>query len=692
MTMLITALFASGTSTLVSCKDSESDDIQEVNNNVAKLDADLAKKIADLQTQIGNIKSCTCDQDAFNTLKNDLAALQGQFSSSSTTWNEQIAALNNAIKNLPADDTSWKAILDQLQNKTIPALQKAAMNNEAAIKDLNGKTSQNADDIKKLDGKTAANSEAIKQLSAQIDSLKSFAVDLSASLVTNAIVQGTYTPAAGSLTLPLDIQSNMLVTYYGENLNGSFPFPTNNPARFYNVSDASNLSPEDVSGVSKVTIADGTLLDGDGAVGNAGTVYVTLNPNTVDASGVQFSLQNSRGESSSVTLTSAAKSDDLLTWGYTRAAADNNFYAVKATLSKDDIEKVKVSLNTTNLKAAVKRYLNDRSENNSSLKALARQIIKFVYDNMDTDLPRLALTTEFGLADKKAKNVSEMNILATAYKPLGFGALDNIDDASHVPGIGTAEKYMVDFINSVKLNAITIKSDVLAKVTKVDELGKITANGDGTYSIAMTATGTDAKGNIAQGEATGTATASQLSDLLSTVVENPTSDLNAAIEAYNNNLVSVNDLRKEINTDLNYNIKLDNAKTSALNKMSSYLDNLNERYSYWFNRIKRSALKPCMLFIADDGAHRITAAGVTVEGTKITLVPTTYTYELIAPAYKKFIKVYSGSDVLCAQVIPGDQRAVTVDGLKSGSTYTIVYEAVDYSGKVVARKYTLRVK
>lgn len=661
-TMLIAALVASGASTLTSCKDTESDDIQEVDNNVAKLNAELTQKIADLQTQISNIKSCSCDQDALNTLKNDLASLKSLYGTDAT-WTSQIKALNDKLNSLPSDVSTWKTILDELQNTTIPALQKS----------------------------TADNAAAIKQLSDQIDTLKSFAVDLTASLVTNAIVQATYSPGAGSLSLPLDIQSNMLITYYGENTGNEFEFPTKNPKYFYNQTDADNLENEDFSNVTKTHIGT-ALLDDEGAAGNAGTLYVTVNPNTVDATGVKFSLQNSRGETSPVTLSTAAKSDDLLTWGYTRAAADNNFYAVKATIGSNDINSVKVSLNTANLKAAVKKLLTNRNETKSSLKELARQTIKFVYDNMDTDIPRLGLTTEFGLASKTAKNVSEMNILATAIKPLGFGALDNIEDASHIPGIGTAEKHLVNFINSVSLNNIKIDNANLSKVTKVNSLGKITANADGTYSIAMNVTGVDKNGNVATAETTATATKSQLTELLSTVVEDPSADLDTAIAAFNNNQVSVNDLLKEINTNLNYSIKLDNAKSSAISKMSSYLDNLNERYAYWFNRIKRSALKPCMLFEASDGAHRMTAGGVAVEGTSITLVPTTYTYELLAPAYKKYIKVYSGSDVLYNQVIPGDQRSVTVDGLKSGATYTIVYEAVDYSGKVVARKYTMKVK
>lgn len=79
-------------------------------------------------------------------------------------------------------------------------------------------------------------------------------------------------------------------------------------------------------------------------------------------------------------------------------------------------------------------------------------------------------------------------------------------------------------------------------------------------------------------------------------------------------------------------------------------------------------------------------------GSSIKLVPTSYTYSLLAPAYKKFVKVYSGSDVRYAKVISGDDYEVNVEGLKSGETYTVVYEAVDYTGKVMARKYTLNVK
>lgn len=102
----------------------------------------------------------------------------------------------------------------------------------------------------------------------------------------------------------------------------------------------------------------------------------------------------------------------------------------------------------------------------------------------------------------------------------------------------------------------------------MNSLGKITANADGTYSIAMNVTGVDKSGNIATASTTATATKSQLTELLSVMVDDPSTDLDTAIAAYNNNMVSVNSLLDEINTNLNYSIKLDNAKSSAISKMS----------------------------------------------------------------------------------------------------------------------------
>lgn len=704
---MIAALVASGSSALVSCKDTESDDIQQTNNSIASLNASLQQQIKDLQDKIAAIKSCTCDQQAFNTLKNDLEALKTKYQNDATAWMDKynkdqikwqnlidesnknwkkaIDDLQQQIKNLPADDTSWKAILDTLQNKTIPDL-------VAKDEELLGK--YNA-----LSDKEAADSLL---LSNKIAVLDDFCNDLLTSLVTNTEVQSTYSPAAGSFNFQeAGIASNTLLTYWGNNANGSYPFPTKDPAYLYTDDDEASLSNADIAG-DQTTIADGTLLDGDGAVGNAGTLYVTVNPSTA-YKGLNFSLEKTNGVSSDIKLTDEGLVDFDLKTGYTRAAENSHVRAIKATVSKDDIDKIKLTVaDKEQLKAALKKLVNERDQTKASLKELAKAAVKTVYDNLNSQ-SLYGLTTNFGLTNgttkKYAKNFGKANILTGAFQPLSFGAFDNLSNASNIPGLGYAERHLANFINSIKLQTVKVHGTDLSKVTRVNSLGKISSNSDDTYKYKLAAnlTGKKSDGTTATADGYVLLKEDQLIDLLRTVNSEAASNLTAAIEAYNNNTVDVNNMLADLNEALGYSVAVDDAKSDAISKIDSYFDKLNSRYAYWFNRVKKAALHPCMLFVGTNaqgvaGVHRLTAAGATVTGTSIKLIPTSYTYSLLAPAYKKFVKVYKDGDVRFAKVIPGDQYEVNVEGLKSGEKYTVVYEAVDYSGKVMARKYTLNVK
>ena len=663
-TLMIAALVASGSSALVSCKDTEGDDIQQTNNSIARLNADFQKQVKDLQDKIAAIKQCNCDKEAFNTLKNEVSTLQTNFADSSASWTNQFKALNEKIAKLPADNTSWEKVLDELQKTTIP----------------------------NIVAKEAADSTLLQS---QINKLNDFCDDLLGSLVTSDKIWSTYCPVVGSLNAQfLGLSANTFLTYYGNNANGEFAFPTNNTSFFYNDDEAATLTKDDLAGATTVTVPAGTLLDN-----NAGTVYITLNPSTVDLSGVKLALEKSNGDIYPLTLTNSGKVDTVFTYGYTRAGSTPfNVYAVKATLNQADLNKVKISVDATELKAAVKRLMTERDETKSSLKNLAKQSVKFVLDNMNTTQPILALTTESKIDDTSLKNVSAESFAAGAFKPLNFGAFDNLANADHIPGIGYAERHLHNFINSITLQTVKVYGTGLSTITHVNSLGKITKNADGTYKLTANVTGKQSNGTVARADGYLMLTASELTDLLNTVSTTPGSDLDKAIEAYNNNTIDVNNLLADLNESLSYSTAVDDVKAGAIGKIDTYFDNLNSRYAYWFNRVKKAALHPCMLFIGTNaqgvtGAHRLTAAGATVTGSSITLVPTSYTYNLLAPAYKKFVKVYSGSDKpLYNKVISGDTYSVNVEGLVSGKTYTVVYEAVDYTGKVMARKYALNVK
>ena len=98
-----------------------------------------------------------------------------------------------------------------------------------------------------------------------------------------------------------------------------------------------------------------------------------------------------------------------------------------------------------------------------------------------------------------------------------------------------------------------------------------------------------------------------------------------------------------------------------------------------------------------------------VNATRLSLLPTSYNAEIIAPAFKKFIAVTNvskdgvsakGGDMDCKSVLDeaNNQQSINevIDGGyngfigftgKAGYTYEILYTAVDYTGKVVVKKF-----
>lgn len=671
-TLLVAALMVPVSGAFVSCKDYESDDVQEMRN----LNAEQEKKISDLNNQITALQEkvnglhncdpstcCSALQDLVNTLSGRVTTLENK--DYTTGWQTAIENLRKEIANDYATkgDYATKAELTDQVNGLQNALNKLRLDlfagltsDSIALQDsINSKYNDLANKYNNLDGKYSQlnldltglkqNVEVSeKALNTRIDSVNSVVktvqdgiVDVIAAAVTNVIVQGAESPAVGELALPLDIQSRMLVTYYGENKNGTFAFPTRTKTYFNNSDEADELESSDITPTKRVRIAGGQLIDKDGAEGNAGYLYVTVNPSTVDATGVQFALQNSRGEESPVVIGKAAKSDKLLTYGYSRAA-DNNFYEIPATINSSNLDKLTIGVNTTEVSQAVKKLLEDRNQTKTALKELARKTAKLLYDNMDSNIPRLALATTYNLTSgentKTLKNVSEMNLLAAAFKPVGFGALDNANISS-APGLERAENLIVRYFNGLNADIHTI--------------GLIQMNSDGRYTVVS-------NGN--------------------------TLDVTDLIKSLNADLEDVNNMITELKGDL------------SASSVTGYLDRANDLFVKWFNRGIGAALKPVLLINPQGGkdAHRVTAAGLTVKAGNYTLVPTTWTYELIAPAYKKYVKVYSGSESpVFDSVIDGDVREVPVT-LQSGKTYTVVYEAVDYTGMVEARKYTITVE
>ena len=155
---------------------------------------------------------------------------------------------------------------------------------------------------------------------------------------------------------------------------------------------------------------------------------------------------------------------------------------------------------------------------------------------------------------------------------------------------------------------------------------------------------------------------------LNTQVENMVGDVNKLFDKAESLAGRFDNIASKVNTVI-----------SAANK---FIDNANQY------------LQPIMLGVANDGAFRLSEVKdiptvVKANGENaIILAPTSYTLELLAPAYKKSIKV-NGTE-LNNETLDGATKTV-VANLKSGLN-EIEYSTMDFYGNVVTKKYYVEVR
>ena len=164
-------------------------------------------------------------------------------------------------------------------------------------------------------------------------------------------------------------------------------------------------------------------------------------------------------------------------------------------------------------------------------------------------------------------------------------------------------------------------------------------------------------------------------------------------------LDAINDIEQSI-TD---------AKNDIKKELNGYLERLNNKLCGAINSV-HDRLQPNMLLKTEDGfamLSQVENKPTVIEAANCVLVPTTYTGELLVPAFKKYVAVVNvkdaeGNDVTSAEianvntgklntVLAGSTTEIEFAG-KSGYTYEIVYSALDYSGKYSNVRYYVTVK
>lgn len=459
-----------------------------------------------------------------------------------------------------------------------------------------------------------------------------------------------------------------------------------------------------------------------GKGGNAGYLYVSLNPTEIDPSLVKVELVNSQGEpAKGFELGSIENTDKVLTFG-TKAAtvSANGFYQVPVIAS--DPQNDGVEFDKGALAAAAKNVLNELrnpKENDLDLSKIASAL----YKNIPV-LTAYGVKAEYYLYNPDTQNlelhktikhaVSDYDIAAVAVKPVSFNFLkDNatLDELSD----WAVENFRLPSLSS-KLDKVIDALNIEISYDKADEFytySVITPNGlycqqDGN-DVVIFGQGTNLdNGQIVDGELYRIKNATVEKKFLSTggsavefvfVIKTKDSTIADLLASANKQIAGKLQPIKDVLS--NVNAKWENviAKVNPLlQKVSSKIGSAN------------MLLQPTILYVDQNGNPNTLSTiggrlGTRFVGTgATTLYATSWTAELLAPAYKKSISVEAvkdenkdGAEVTltdgttsAAKPFNGSINKVIFNAKKSGE-YIIHYKAIDYSGVEVEKTFNVNV-
>lgn len=538
----------------------------------------------------------------------------------------------------------------------------------------------------------------IKGLQGQIDTLKNSVDDILNKQVSGIIIQASESPITGYENTPFGVQVNFLGAYYGHADEG---------VKFA----GQNLA--------------GTLISD--AADNAGIIYVTVNPANVAPSAISLKLVDSQGNVAPYKL-EWANTDKILTAGVSRAVStsNNGFYAVKVSLDEKSLSKAKVwtSEDAQKLKSVGKNLLNKLRHPKSTNLQLGNiaSTINSTFNNRLKLYAVEATWTQRGLDGKpvEKKVTSAYKLAASPMSPLSFEFLQdgiNVD----LPSIPTLQS-KINF-NNYKFTWTPIEhmGNVKTKVTLegIPDVDNIKINGNVWVpkpEVGVTIVGKDQiTGKLADDNKTVIFDLSSLgakADVTIGSVKIKPEDVKVSVGKTSGTydvtipMDEFNKIIDNINNQVGNMIGNVNGMVDKVNKFSDEIDGqLISRINTYINKFENlltksnSLLQPAMFYRTNSGSFgqlaRVAegASYLKLNGSEAStvFVASSYTAELLAPAYMKEITVDGGATLTGAGqsgskvVLKNGQYKVGFKATKAG-VYTITYNAVDYFGKTVTNK------
>ena len=698
------------------------EELEKVAEQAAKID-DVIEQLKDLATkqELDEVKALA--EVNFIAAKaytdEQVAFVIRTFNKKFNNVNDTIDALKNYFIELDASvDALTEAMKDSFLNtnlylealkNSVGVLEDEVNNANLKIADLEAKMDsvdallatrldKVENDVEALKAQVEANTTAINNLT---DAFKKF--------ITSVVLQGTKNPVFGSWSTPFNSSSNILAAYYGYAGAQGVKFPTDLP-RFYVDNSNVLMTAKDLEmlNVTPLSIKADAMILGD--EGNAGTIYMTVNPNTVDFTGTSFSLVNSQDEFSGVTLSTIEKSDEVLNFGHSRAA-NNGFYEAKATVAEEDIDDLKLSLNLDEIKHAAKDLVDGGDVNVSAIATTMYNTLTAF--NLEANGVKASWTDTYG----EHSTYSQYGIAVTAVKPLSYSFGKDFN-FTQVPGLDRMESFIGKLTEKVK--AAIKKTDKVLNIELI-EIEKIEV--PATPQVDDIEVIVNIPEQVVDNGMGGTITVPAYTDTIKVSIQyvvdelygelaGSFNDVNAMLEDVKGLMDKVNDM---IQTAKNLQASSLNAADKVQAKLTSFLNKFNSKFCNALNSANK-VLRPVMFVSTQDGFHKLSQAAnnpTVIEGATLDLIPTSYTMEYIAPSYKKLVgvtNVFKGAanaqagDADCkaalnkvnaqagvAEILAGDTYVVSAT-FEAGYVYEVVYTAVDFFGMVDTKKFYVTVK
>lgn len=449
-----------------------------------------------------------------------------------------------------------------------------------------------------------------------------------------------------------------------------------------------------------------------GKGGNAGYLYVSLNPTEIDPSLVKVELVNSQGEpAKGFKLGDIDNTDKVLTFG-TKAAtvSANGFYQVPVIAS--DPQNDGVEFDKGALAAAAKNALNELRNPKSNDLDLSL-IASALYKNIPV-LTAYGVKAEYYLYNPDTKNlelkktvkhaVSDYDIAAFAVKPVSYNFLKDNATLDKLSG-WAVENFQLPSLSSKLsklINALDVKVDYegdknVYVYSLVSDSHLVVTEEDGNVVIRYR--GDDSVEPIVL--------KNSVIDKEVCVSENPDSpqEYMYLIKTTDDSIIKVLEGVNESIADQLKPVK--NVLSNAGTKWENVIAKVNPLLKKVSSKIgsANKMLQPTILYMDQNGNPNTLSTiggrlGTRFVGTgATTLYATSWTAELLAPAYKKQIFVKEpGAEILVngkatkeGEPFAGSVNKVIFNATKAG-TYTIVYKAVDYSGIEVEKTFHVIVK